>query len=209
MPRRRKSVAPLDASQVFSDRMDTIEKAIRTMAQAQAASVQVVDTENFNDPVEGMVVVDWPTSRLCYYHDNRWICTPENPVHAIKVYTDKTANKVGDGAFRFPIEEDLAELDIIAVRGFNGVVGTGPTVIQISNQTRGIDILSTPITIDAGEISSKTAGTPPVIRTDGATPANHVHEDDVIWIDVDTVGSGSKGLGVYITFAIPLVSNAS
>lgn len=207
MPRRRKSVAPLDSAQVFNDRMDLVEKALRTMQQAQAASVQVVDTENFNDPIEGMVVVDWPTSRLCYYHDGRWICTPENPVHAIKVFSDRTSNRVGNGAFRFPIEQDLAELDILAVRGFNGTVGTGVTTIQISNQTRGLDILSTPITIDSGEISSKTAGTPPVIRTDGTPAANHVHEDDVIWIDVDTIGTGSKGLGVYITFGIPLVPN--
>lgn len=209
MPRRRKSVAPLDSPQVLTDRLDGIEKSLRTLSQAQAASVQVVDTENFNDPIEGMVVVDWPTSRLCYYHDGRWICTPENPVHAIKVFTDRTINKVGDGQFKFPIEEDLGELDILAVRGFNGTPGTGPTTIQISNQTRGIDILSTPITIDAGEISSKTAAVPPVIRTDGIPAANHVHEDDVIWIDVDAVGSGSKGLGCYITFGIPLVDNAS
>jgi len=207
MPRRRKSVAPLYADQVLSDRIDRIEKTLRTSIQAQMTAVQVVDTENFNDPAEGMVAVDWPTSRLCYYHAGRWICTPENPVHAIKVFTDRTINKIGDGAFKFPVEEDLAELDIIAVRGFNGTVGTGPTTIQISNRTRGLDILSTPITIDAGEISSKTAGTPPVIRTDGIPAANHVHEDDEIWIDVDAIGGGSKGLGVYITFAIPIIDN--
>lgn len=209
MPRRRQSVAPLDSSQVLTDRMNVIEKTLRTLQQTQAASVQIVDTENFNDPIEGMVVVDWPTSRLCYYHDGRWICTPENPVHAIKVYSDRTINKVGDGAFKFPIEEDLGELDILAVRGFNGTPGVGTTTIQISNRTRGIDILSTLITIDSGEISSKTAAVPPIIRTDGIPAANHVHEDDQIWIDVDAVGSGSKGLGVYITFGIPLVPHAN
>lgn len=201
MPRRRKSVAPLDSSQVLTDRMDVLEKVLRTMQQAQAASVQVVDTENFNDPVEGMTVVDWPTGRFCYYHDNKWICFPA-PVHAIKVYADTKLNKVAAGAFRFAVEADLDGWTMIAVSAFNGTKGTSSTVVQISladkaNDARGIDLLTTPITIVSGNHSSDEGGVQPVIDPN----MDPLQTADMIWINVDTVGSGSKGLGVYIMFA--------
>lgn len=56
----------------------------------------------------------------------------------------------------------------------------------------GSTILSTTITIDANELTSETAATPPVI-------SDSVLADDAsITIDIDTAGTGAKGAKVYI-----------
>jgi hypothetical protein len=58
-------------------------------------------------------------------------------------------------------------------------------------------MLSTAITIDANETTSYTAAAPPVIDT--------AHDDvatgDLIAIDVSVAGTGTKGLGVVLSFA--------
>jgi hypothetical protein len=85
------------------------------------------------------------------------------------------------------------------VEAGNGTVGSGDTVVQISNQTRGLDMLSTPLTIGGGDyIDDATA----VIETAevSSEPTNRVFWKDRIWIDVDSVGSGSKGLYVFMSF---------
>lgn len=56
----------------------------------------------------------------------------------------------------------------------------------------GVSILSTKITIDATEKTSTTAATPPVI-SDSA-----LADDAEITIDIDTAGTGAKGLKVYL-----------
>lgn len=105
-----------------------------------------------------------------------------------------TALATGDGQL---IAEIIPELDgarPIRVRAYVTTVSTaaGPISIQIRNITQAVDILSTAITIDDNELSSKTAATAAVIKT-------HVFKDgDQIAIDVDTAGTGAKGLGVYI-----------
>ena len=71
----------------------------------------------------------------------------------------------------------------------------GPTTIQVFNFTDGVDMLSTPITIDDTEPTSYTAAVPPVIN--GAT--DDVATGDIIRIDIDVAGIGS-GLMVVLTF---------
>jgi hypothetical protein len=75
------------------------------------------------------------------------------------------------------------------------VTTAGSCTVQLNNITQGVDLLSTAATIDAGEYSSKTAATAPVIH-----PTNSkVFDDDRVAIAV-TAASGCKGLGVQLVF---------
>lgn len=66
--------------------------------------------------------------------------------------------------------------------------------IQINNVTDNVDMLSTRLTIDAGEKTSATAATPAVIDTSH----DDVATNDVIRIDVDQVGSTTAGAGLVV-----------
>jgi len=74
--------------------------------------------------------------------------------------------------------------------------GSGATLdIQIARYRSGwVDMLSTKLTIDSGEVSSKTAETPVVVDTSN----DDLEEGDLIRIDIDSVpGTAPKGLLIY------------
>lgn len=202
MAKRKPATAPQTTIDVLLERIEQLETAARIERQAKMSSVQTIRERTFLGASQGMIAINWPTKQLCFYHDNEWICLPVPATHAIKVFAETKANKVGNGAFRFSVERDLDGYELFDVSAFNGTTGSGSTIVQISNQTRGLDFLSTPITIPGGAYDSHT-GTQPVINQGGpiANPFRRVAMDDRIWIDVDAVGAGSKGLGVYLTFA--------
>jgi hypothetical protein len=147
-----------------------------------------------------MFVVDPVGKGFCFYLGDRWYCIwPNPPVHACKVSGDVKFNTVRDGAFRFNVEFDLDQYYITRVEAANGTVGTGATTVQLSNQTRSIDLLATPLTIASGQYHDNGNAVINVNDVVGV-PSNLVTWKDRIWIDVDAVGTGSKGLHVYITF---------
>ena len=76
------------------------------------------------------------------------------------------------------------------------VSSSGLPTIQINNVTQAADMLSTLITIDANETCSYTAATPPVIDTLN----DDVATGNILRIDVDVAGTGTKGLMVILTF---------
>lgn len=146
------------------------------------------------EPFQGMVIVDPAVRGICFYLGDRWYCLYSNPpVHALKVFNDRKSNAVGAGAFKFSVEFDLGDHYITNVEAANGTAGAGATVVNISNQTQTSTILSTPLTIASGQYHDN--GTA-VIDPDN----NFVEWKDRIWVDVESVGAGSKGLHVYITF---------
>lgn len=223
MALRRKGSAPLSELDVLTDLISALQVEVKQLRQPGASSIQADRFDQTVDPPPWGMMLNWPgrhveaapTDTLVYYHPGYvdpntgevvtqgWKGIRPVRVKNIKVYSDRRLNRVNaDGAFRFTIEEDLANTKIIWVRAFNGTVGTGATTIQIRNTTRGFDVLTVPITIDSGQISSKTAAVQPQIDTGGtlSDPRNKVHDDDFMFIDVDAVGTGSKGLGVYIAF---------
>jgi hypothetical protein len=111
----------------------------------------------------------------------------------IKVVSDLNTVATGDGQFIFEIPTDLDGFTISYVRCYvTTVSSSGALSIMLHNITSAIDILSTAITIDVSELSSKTAAVPPVIGT------GIVAEGDQIRIDVDSAGTGAKGLGAII-----------
>lgn len=89
--------------------------------------------------------------------------------------------------FRMPYAFTLTEV--------RASVTDAPTgaVITVNIRLGGVDILSTPLTIDAGELTSETAVTPPVILTSALT------DDGEIKIDLDTIGSILAGKGLKVT----------
>jgi hypothetical protein len=85
-------------------------------------------------------------------------------------------------------------MTLTAVRASVKTAGTGSTIIVDLNEG-GSSVLSTKVTIDAGETSSKTAAIPPVISD------SDLADDGLMTIDIDQVGSGTAGVGLklYLT----------
>jgi hypothetical protein len=125
--------------------------------------------------------------------------------YEIKVFADDEEIEVGDGAFIFAIPYDLNRAQLRYANAFVTTVGVGLITIQFRNVTQAVDMLSTPITIDSGELNGETAVTPVVIKTTDIVipwPDNDatVYARDQISIDVDTIGTGALGLGVMLGF---------
>lgn len=88
--------------------------------------------------------------------------------------------------FRMP-----CAITLTAVRASVTSASSGSTITVDINQS-GTSVLSTLLTIDAGETTSTTAATPAVIATSTLT------NDAEITIDIDQVGSGSAGSGLKV-----------
>lgn len=99
-----------------------------------------------------------------------------------------TAVSTGNGQYEFQMPYCFTLTEVFATVKTASTSGT-PT-IQI--QQNGLDILSTEITIDANEKTSRTAVTAPVIAD------NTMDIDGVITFDVDVAGTGTAGLVVYL-----------
>jgi hypothetical protein len=75
---------------------------------------------------------------------------------------------------------------------------SGNPTVQIHNVTDTADMLSTSLTIDANYTDSSTA-TAAVINTS----TDDVATADMLRIDIDAAGTGTKGLMVELTFQLP------
>jgi hypothetical protein len=116
----------------------------------------------------------------------------------IKVIDDATVLTTGDGKMIFVVSDDLGGLNLTDADAYvTTVSSSGLPTIQIRNITQTADMLTTRITIDASEFTSYTAATAAVIDTAN----DDVATGDLIAIDVDVAGTGTKGLGVILTFA--------
>ena len=121
-------------------------------------------------------------------------------IYAIEVFENDTPLVAGDEAFEWEVPEDLDGAVLTKIEGYvNTVSSSGTVQVQIANEREAggvVDMLSTKLTIDVGDLNSKDSSTPVVIDTD---------EDDVVWgdhlrIDVDQIGTGVLGLGVILYF---------
>ena len=122
-----------------------------------------------------------------------------NRTLVIKVIADTLPTYVGDGIARVVLPSNFDDLKLRSIGGHVYTAATGSTTnIQVHNQTKGQDMLSTLLTIDAGENDSSTAATPPVINGSN----NTVNDGDVIRFDIDQIGSATaaKGLELRLEF---------
>jgi hypothetical protein len=134
----------------------------------------------------------------------------EDPIRILlerKVFADNKTVTTGDGKFIWATTRDMDNSYLLEAQAFvTTVSSSGAPAVQIRNITRGVDMLSTKVTIDVSEFTSYTAATASVVDDTGSPAKSFVVRGDLISIDVDVAGTGAKGLGVYLVFgpkAIP------
>lgn len=119
-----------------------------------------------------------------------------------------TSLTTGDGKVYYRIPTALNGMDLISAGA--AVITTsssGNPTIQFARGRQSsptsahtfVDMLSTSLTIDATEYDSKDATTPAVINTSN----DDVLTGDLIRVDVDGAGTGTKGLIITMSFRLP------
>ncbi len=116
----------------------------------------------------------------------------------IKVNDDTTRLATGDGQMIFAISSDMNAFSLIDADAYiTTSTSVGTVAVQIRNVTLAGDMLTTKITIDAGEYTSYSGGTQAVINSGTATVAT----GDRIAVDVDSSGgTQAMGFGVVLRF---------
>lgn len=109
-------------------------------------------------------------------------------IHGIALSDETTSITTGTNKATYSLPYAFTVTSVYAT--LNTVSSSGVPTVDINEA--GTTILSTKLTIDANEKTSATAATPPVI-SDAAIAANAE-----IGFDIDTAGTGAKGLKVFI-----------
>jgi hypothetical protein len=125
---------------------------------------------------------------------------PPSKEWALKIVDDATALTTGEDKLHIFLPSSVNGYNLTAVfAGVSTVSSSGAPSIGIRNVTDSVEMLSTNLTIDASEKTSATAATAAVIDA--------AHDDvatgDEISVDIDTAGTGAKGLQVILTFTLP------
>lgn len=103
----------------------------------------------------------------------------------------------GDGKLYYRVPSTLDGMDLVAVAAaVTTVSSSGAVSVDLYNDTQALDMLTTNVTIDASEKDSKDATTPAAINASNSMVAT----GDQIRIDIDSAGSGAKGLIVELQF---------
>jgi len=216
MALRRKPVAPRTHEAVLGERIEKLEKQIKQLRQAGPTTLQADDMENALNPVPWETIINWPGKHVpasfadpvVYYHpgdldtetgetEEGWkVIGSAIPVFHIKVFADWQNVRVGDGRFQFLMSEDCDGGFLTKVEAYvTDESNSGGLSIQVrKGSPGGVNMLSTPITIDQGDKHSKDAATQPVVDVLNAEVAWGSH----ISIDVDASGSNARGLGVVL-----------
>ncbi|CAB4138749.1 hypothetical protein UFOVP344_21 [uncultured Caudovirales phage] len=134
-------------------------------------------------------------------NDTAWV----NPIQTvILLVTDPLGANVaiGDGRAYFPVPSDLTGMNLIGCSATLDTAGTGGGFLcQLRRKRAGadVDMLTTRISIDSAENDSRDATVPPSINTAN----DDVVTADRIYIDIDGVPTGGKGLSVTMQFQLP------
>jgi hypothetical protein len=118
-----------------------------------------------------------------------------------------SALATGDGLVAIPVDTTLNGMNLVAVKAYvTTVSSSGAPLFQVRRSRRSsntartiVDMLTTGVSIDASEFESADAATAAVIDTSN----DDVQTGDVLLIDCDTAGTGTKGAQVLLTFQLP------
>ena len=168
----------------------------RLKTQGGGTPLHRLDIANYPQPYEGQRAIDIQDEQHAWYSNGQWR-KAGGAVLFIKVKGDRQIVIVEDQAFEFEVSEDMDGAVLTRVESYVSTASTsGGLLVQLRKVAGSIDILSTLLSIDANELNSKDAATQPVINTAN----DNFAWGDHIAIDVDSSGSGAKGLGVMLTF---------
>ncbi len=118
----------------------------------------------------------------------------------LKAFADDASLATGDGKMYFTVPASMGGMNLVDVDcHVYTVSSSGTPTFAVYNLTDSHDMLSTNVTVDASEVDSTTATTPPVIDTS----YDDVVEADVVRIDVDVAGTGTKGGECRLLFRLP------
>jgi hypothetical protein len=106
---------------------------------------------------------------------------------------------VGDNKGWFGIPAGLNGWNISSVFAWRASGGTGVPEFQIRNITDGVDVLSTKLSIDSGEVFSGTAATPAVIDA----TKDDVATGDQFAVDADVSGTNTFYSQIYVGLKRP------
>lgn len=113
-------------------------------------------------------------------------------------YPDSIPVVAGDGMFIFAASRDMDQFFLRVVEAYvTTVSSSGAIVCQVRNITQAVDMLTTAISIDSGELNSQTATSQVAVDEDN----NQITWTDEISIDVDSDGTGAFGLGMILEFS--------
>lgn len=121
------------------------------------------------------------------------------PITAQVLVTDPNGSAIttGDGKAYVTVPAAWNGKTIQSIHaGLTTASSSGTPTVQVARIRGGtpVDVLSTAVTIDANELTSYTATTPPVVDTAN----DDLSTGDLLRIDVDVAGTGAKGLMVLI-----------
>lgn len=125
-----------------------------------------------------------------------------HPVTILVTDPNGDAITTGDGKVYYPVPSTLNGANLISARATLSAAGTGGGFLcQLRRKRAGadVDMLSTRISIDTNEDDSLDATAPPVINASNDDMAT----GDRIYVDLDGVPTGAKGLAIEMKFQRP------
>ncbi len=129
---------------------------------------------------------------------------------AIQVSGSATADAAlatGDNLATVSVDSTLNGMNLVAIKAYvTTVSSSGAPLFQVRRSRRSsatartvVDMLTTGVSIDASEFESADATTGPTINTSN----DDVQTGDILLIDCDTAGTGTKGAQLLLTFQLP------
>lgn len=117
----------------------------------------------------------------------------------LEVFDAATATATGNGKKYFIVPDELDRWNLRDIKAVvaSGGTGAGTLSVQVHNVSTSQDMLSTVLSVDAGEPTSETAATPAVINT----TYDLVEKGQYLRIDVDSVHGTTPANGLFLTLS--------
>ena len=193
-------------TEVATDGTVFIAGAYRANALPQLSTNKYWEGDANNQPAE--ITANDILANMTLTSDKLWYgvanaATEKDPQQVVTqtvcltVATSGETLAANDGQHRMVIPASLNGCNLVEVSAAvaSNTYSSGTFAIDLYNETQAADMLSTAMTIDAGELSTATAATPAVI--DAAQ--DDVATNDIIRVDVTTIGGGGASAGLWVT----------
>ena len=151
--------------------------------------------------LEGQLAYDTVKKKLCCFNGSEvFYVVNENQIPRLlqwKICRDSETPVVGNGIVVFCIPYEMNGYKLQTAEAYLTTAGTGNTLVSLKNITTNNDMLTVPIKITGGELTSYDSSPRSVIDESH----NTVSIKHQIAINVTNVAVGSKGLGLMLAFS--------